>query len=119
MEIDIYKDIIFDEDERAKFPGKFHTNGNRRNQHIDIQGEDKVRDFIRTFGLPETFINKDLHLSVLWSFPRKAYNEDKMWVSLSGFTCDGMAPFNHFVISDNIVTKNVQDKAVCVADCTG
>lgn len=116
MGIDIYKDIVFEEDERADFPEKFYTNGNRRNQHIDIYGEDIVKKFINTFGFPDSFINKNLHLSVLWSFPRKSYNENNMWVSLSGFTCDGEAPFNHFVISDNIITVDTQNKAIEVLE---
>ena len=116
MEIDIYRDTIFEEDERVKFPEKFYTNGNRRNQHINIYGEDKVKKFINIFGLPDSFINKNLHLSVLWSFPRSSYDENKMWVSLSGFTCDGKAPFNHFVISDNIVTDGAQNKAIKVLE---
>lgn len=49
--------------------------------------------------------------NTLWNLPRKEYNETKMWVCISGFTCNN-EDFNpkHFVISDNNITEEPQKR---------
>ena len=110
--IDIYEIITFDEEERKKHPEKYRTN--RLVQHICINGADNIKRFIDEFDLPENLLNEVLSISYLWNLPRREYNENKMWVCLSGYTCDGYEPFNNFVIADNIVTEESQNKAISI-----
>ena len=115
--IDIYEKITFDEDERKKYPEKYKTN--RLVQNVRIHGIDNVRKFIDKFDLPDSLLNESLTISYLWNLPRRKYNENEMWVNLSGFTCDGYEPFNNFVIADNIVTEESQNRAISILKYLG
>jgi hypothetical protein len=112
MKVDIYDKLVYEEDEKKKHPERFYSNGNRRVQHICVTGKKKVEEFVEKFNLPKTFINERMSLSVLWNFPRKAYDESKMWVCVSGFTYFASASFNNFIISNNCITVESQNKAL-------
>lgn len=118
MKIDTYKNLTYEEDERKNNPITFSRggNGNRKCQHITISNSKQVKDFLEKYELTG-ITDEKISISVLWNFPRRQYNETNMWVCLSGFTYNEKEFHpKHFVISDNIVNKKAQNKAMEIID---
>lgn len=118
MKIDTYKNLTYEEDERKNNPIAFSRdgNGNRKCQHITITNDNQVECFLKKYGLTGISDEK-ISISILWNFPRRQYNETNMWVCLSGFTYNEKEFYpKHFVISDNIVNKKAQNKAMEMID---
>lgn len=112
--ISLYTTTTYDEDERITNPTLYKTN--RLCEHCIIKGNKAVKRFLDRFDMPSTLLNEQISFSVLWNLPRKSYGETKMWVCLSGETHNGFAPFNHFVVSDNLVTSDAQKKATGIIE---
>ena len=118
MKIDTYKTLTFEEDERKNNPIAFSRdgNGNRKCQHITITNDKQVKYFLKKYELTE-IADEKISISILWNFPRKQYNETNMWVCLSGFTYNEKEFHpKHFVISDNIVTEETQNRTREIID---
>lgn len=118
MKIDTYKTLIYEEDEKERNPIAFTHNGkgNRKCQTIRISDRKQVEKFLNKYGLIG-ILDDMISISVLWNFPRRRYNEERMWVCLSGFTYNNNEFYpKHFVISDNIVIKETQEKAKEILD---
>lgn len=118
MKIDTYKTLTYEEDERKNNPIAFahNGNGNRKCQSVRFSSSKQVKDFLEKYGLTGISDEK-ISISILWNFPRRQYNESNMWVCLSGFTYNEKE-FNpkHFVISDNIITEETQNRAKEIID---
>lgn len=108
--ISLYTTITYDEDERITNPTLYK--GNRLCEHSIIKGTNEVGRFLEKFDMPLILLNEQMSFSVLWNLPRQSYGETEMWVCLSGETHNGFAPFNHFVVSDNLVNSKAQKKAL-------
>ena len=118
MKIDTYKELTYEEDERKRNPIAFAHNGkgNRKCQHVIISDKKQVESFLNRYDLTGILDNK-LSMSILWNFPRRQYDEIGMWVCLSGFTySDKDFSPKHFIVSDNIVTEESQNKAMEIID---
>lgn len=118
MKIDTYKTLTYEENERKRNPIAFTHNGkgNRKCQHVKISNRKQVEEFLNKYGLMGINDNM-ISLSILWNFPRRRCNETNMWVCLSGFTYnnENFCP-KHFVISDNIIENETQNKAMKIID---
>lgn len=113
MKIDTYKNLTYEEDERKNNPSAFFHdgNGNRKCQSVRIANDKQVKDFLEKYELTGISDEK-ISISILWNFPRRQYNETNMWVCLSGFTYNEKEFYpKHFVIADNIVTEETQNRA--------
>ena len=113
MKIDTYKELIYEEDERKSNPIAFAHNGkgNRKCQHVIISDKKQVKAFLNRYDLTG-ITDENISISILWNLPRKQYDETNMWVCLSGFTYNEKEVYpKHFVISDNIVTEEAQNRA--------
>lgn len=108
--ISLYTTTTYDEDERITNPSLYKRN--RLCEHFTIKGTNEVKKFLDRFDMSLALLNEQISFSILWNLPRKSYGETRMWVCLSGETHNGFAPFNHFVISDNLVTNETQKKAI-------
>lgn len=117
MKIDIYKVLTYDEDEIKRNPAAYWQNGNRKCQHVTISNSSQVREFLNKYDL-NGIKDDNISLSILWNLPRRDYSENDMWVCISGFTYGNEPPFvpKRFVISDNAVTTESQNKAVEIID---
>ena len=124
--IDTYKELTYDEDERLRNPDAYSYNGKggRTCQHISLEGS-QAKQFAMQCGLKSCYHEGDsVNLSILWNLPRKEYNETNMWVNMSGYVFslktfkDTEMSFKHtnFVISDNCVTKEAQQRALDIID---
>lgn len=109
--IGLYTTTTYDEDERIANP-TLYKRSSRLCEHFTIKGTNEVKKFLDRFDMPLTLLNEQLSFSILWNLPRKRYGETRMWVCLSGEIHNGFAPFNHFVVSDNLVTNEAQKKAI-------
>ena len=118
MKIDTYKSLTYEEDERMKNPSAFYHSGkgNRKCQHVHITDKRQIQIILDVLNLAN-LMNDNLSFSILWNFPRKKYNEDQMWVCMSGYTYSNeyFNP-NSFVVSDNVVTDYSQKIAMEVLD---
>lgn len=123
MNIDIYKTLTYDEDERKRIPCAYShatlggLGGNRKCQHVTVREPKIIHEFLSKFEFSQ-IANDNLSLSILWNLPRKQYGETDMWVNISGFTYSNDTPFspNKFVIADNIVTEDAQKRALEVLE---
>lgn len=122
MKIDTYKVLTYEEDERENNPVAFAMSsggrkGNRKCQRVIISNKEQVKEFLDRYGL-SGISDDNISISVLWHFPRKQYGEKDMWVCMSGFTYSNEPPFvpKPFVISNNIVTEEDQNKAKEIID---
>lgn len=115
MNIDIYKTLTYDEEERERIPFAYGTN--RKCQHVSVRDPKIINEFLSKFELSQ-IANDNLDLSILWNLPRKQYGETNMWVNLSGHTYSNDSPFSsvNFVIADNIVTEDAQKRALEVLE---
>ena len=113
MKIDIYKTLTYAEDEMKRNPVAYSQNGNRKTQHVTISNSSQVEAFLEKYGL-NGIKDENISLSILWNLPRRKYFENDMWVCISGFTYGNEPPFvpKRFVIADNAVTTESQNKAV-------
>lgn len=109
--ISLYTTTTYDKDERIANP-TLYKRSSRLCEHFTIKGTNEVKKFLDRFDMPLTLLNEQISFSILWNLPRKEYRETKMWVCLSGETHSGFAPFNHFVVSDNLVNDEAQKKAL-------
>lgn len=118
MKIDIYKSLTFKENEQRDKPYAYSKNGNRKCQHIKITDSIEVEKFMEHFDICLTE-KEQLNLSVLWCLPRQEYNENDMYVCVSGFTfssnLDDFHPQN-FVISNNCYSEKDQIRAMKILE---
>jgi len=103
MKIKMYKKIEYNENSKENNPELYYKNGNRKCEHVDITDKKVIENIIKLSDKPINIYN-NMSLSILWNLPRKEYDENFMWVCMSGFLYDDNKPFvpNNFVVSDNI-----------------
>ena len=83
---------------------------------IIISNKKQVKTFLEKYELTG-IVDEMICISILWHFPRKEFNEKDMWVTMSGITYNTrLFRPKTFVIADNIVTKEDQNKAKEIID---
>jgi len=114
-------DGLYMEDVQEKYPYLFHDNSNTKCIHVSIKNNDAIRKILELSEINISVTdNSVLCLSILWNFPRKQFNEDLMWVCLSGFffkmNNGVVVPGHNIVISNNRVNESASKKADSVIE---
>ena len=91
------------------YPYLFYDNSTVKVIHIDITEQSIIEEIMKIANISITTMGY-LTLSLLWNFPRKKYNEKKLWACLSGFFYDEVnnkvVKGHDFVVSNNLITES-------------